>query len=199
MRKIIIICVLAVIIQTSLVLGYFKLLPQKPVTHTVQEQKVVQTAPEYALDPYISQLADEVGIDKIELIKTKPYITSQKECGSNPDTLGCYGYRITIIDTIKTRDRYKQRVALAHEYLHYVWTKDRGVEPELLQVYNQNRAYFNMRLSTYFNAGMKVGDYQFYNELHSFVGTEVSDSKLPPKLLDHYKKYTNRSALPSYI
>lgn len=194
-----ILIVLALVLQIALGFGVYKVL-QKPKQVTTKPQEVAQTAPEFVLDPYIAQLADEAGINKDDLVKLKTTIQSNNVCGG-VDTLGCYHNMIIIIDTVKTRDRYKQRVTLAHEYLHYIWTKadQESLKPHLLRVYQQNKSYFDARFISYYNKGMKVGDYQFYNELHSFVGTEVSDRKLPTELLIHYSKYTNRSSLPSYI
>jgi len=201
MRKWIVISILIGFIQLGAILGLYKAINKpKPVQPQI-EQKVVQTQPEYVLDPYIIQLADEVGINKEDLKKLQVSIVDTNLCGANPDTIACYSNsRLYITVKATQRDRLKQRVALAHEYLHYVWTKDRdALEPELLIVYKQNKGYFDARLASYYASGMKIGDNQFYNELHSFIGTEVSDSKLPPRLLDHYRKYTNRGALPSYI
>lgn len=190
---------LCVLVVALLVAG--KLYTEPPKEPIKQETQEVQTPPEFVVDPYIIQLGQEVGISQETLVKLKARFVDS--CSSMPQTLACYNGQMTLTNEIKNKDRYKQRVAITHEYLHYIWHNNQGmhdsVKPQLLRVYQANKAYFDARFVNYYNNGMKMGSEEFYNELHSFVGTEVSDSKLTPGLLDHYSKYTNRSALPSYI
>lgn len=205
MRKlnIFLLCILAVVLQAALIMGVYKA-SQPRVEPPRQETQEVQVPkpPEFVVDQYIVQLGQEVGISKETLVELKASFVDS--CSSIPDTIACYRTNtILLTPQVKQKDRLKQRVAITHEYLHYIWHNNQGmhdsVKPQLLRVYQANKAYFDARFVNYYNNGMKIGSEEFYNELHSFVGTEVSDSKLPPELLNHYSKYTNRGALPSYI
>lgn len=196
------ISLIIVLIALIGVLAYITHKTPKPVQTTSQAIIETPKPPEYVLDAYITQLADEVGLDKQILIKAHTGVSPTLACDNSPTTYGCFSSNtITLRDTVKQKDRYKQRVALTHEYLHWVYyNKNIQLKPLLLQVYTQNKGYFDSRFRSYYANGMKIGDDNFYSELHSFIGTEVSDSKLPPELLEHYLKYTkNRNALPSYI
>ena len=192
--------VLAIALQVALIVGIYKIRQPKPEPPRQETAQPVQIVPEFVVDPYITQLGSEVGISKEKLVELKASFVDS--CSPVPDTLACYNGDMLLNNQIKQRDRLKQRVALAHEYLHYVWNKKAdkiGLKPLLSSVYIANKAYFDSRFVNYYNNGTKVGDENFYNELHSFVGTEVSDNKLSPELLHHYMMYTNREALPSYI
>lgn len=110
---------------------------------------------------------------------------------------------------IKISTRYKGRMdqeslaIVAHEYLHAVWyytepTQRAALTASLEAFHQRYKGNFDLRLHSYHAAGI-TGE-PLTSELHSFIGTEVLDSVLPPELIAWYSRWIpNRNALPSYF
>ena len=160
----------------------------------------------YVMDARIEALATELGIDKENLRNAKPQIGKPEGgvCGK-VQAIGCYNGTIYIYPEALKGDRLEQRSILAHEYLHYVWDTASPADKERLSpylniMYGKYAAAFDRRTKDYETSGTLPGSADYTNELHSFMGTEISDAKLHPVLLEWYKKWLpNRNALPSYL
>lgn len=112
------------------------------------------------------------------------------------------GNVITVPVSVLSQPRLDRNAIVAHEYLHYIWSitpqseKD-TLTPYINQAYQNAAPYLDQRISGY--DFTKLGDATRINELHSFEGSEISDSLIPAPLLAHYRQYLpSRSALPSY-
>jgi len=102
--------------------------------------------------------------------------------------LGCFDGRRIYIYNIDNPDLAGiKQSTLAHELLHAAWSRlslrDRSnLEPELDLVYRTNLSSLQPRLDLY-------SDDNFYEELHSIIGTEFSE--LSYSLENHYARYFN--------
>lgn len=114
-----------------------------------------------------------------------------KSCASiNPEIsiLGCYADDKIYVYNIESPDLQGiKQSTLAHELLHAAWdrlsdnAKDQ-LSTELENAYEDNIEILESRLSLY-------PESQFYDELHSIIGTEYAD--LSASLEDHYARYFN--------
>ncbi|HVE80638.1 MAG TPA: hypothetical protein VNA68_00640 [Candidatus Dormibacteraeota bacterium] len=171
--------------------------------------------PKFVLDRRIEQWGADLGINRDDLLRTKARI-APLPMGCPPGSTGCFAASYHAYGAIKDgtiylapeilqRDLLEQRATLAHEYLHYVWfisseSERNRLTPYLNIVYGQHKAAFDQRTASYHHRGVLPGSTDFTDELHSFIGTELHDSLLPPELLGWYTKWLpNRQALPNYL
>jgi hypothetical protein len=160
--------------------------------------------PAYTMDPEIAKMAADLGINQAILAQAIPVWGDSAAACNTTWAAGCTsGTGITLKHMASES---QNRTNLAHEYLHYVWRtqmtpaeKDQ-ISTALMAFYSRYKTNFDRRMADYIGKGYEPGSAQWVNELHSFVGTEISDWRMPPVLLDHYKQWLpNRSALPSYF
>ena len=109
---------------------------------------------------------------------------------SSSSVLGCYTERRVYVYNITDSelDGIRETV-LAHELLHAVWerlsTREKEkLEDDLEQVYQANKDALAEHMKTY-------GSDEYYNELHSVIGTQIPESSLGSELSKHYAKYFN--------
>ena len=125
--------------------------------------------------------------------------TFNRACGStNPEVsiLGCYtGGYIYIYDIDSSELAGIHESTLAHEFLHAAWDRLSTLDQDRLHtdlqiVYDDNFSTLEPRLSLY-----STDD--FFNELHSIVGTEFAN--LPDSLEAHYAHFfTNQDAIVAF-
>lgn len=162
----------------------------------------------YPVPPEIQQVTDRLGIT--DQVKTIQFVESSNiatDCQSDfafacADIANDRIFYSAI--NLKSVDSLYQNTSIAHEYLHIFWyrlenpnyaqtvqlniTKDQ-IKEKLKAIYELHYPALDKRLSDYFNSGlMQVGNESFYTELHSFVGTEMNDSELPPDLLQYFSQ-----------
>jgi len=107
---------------------------------------------------------------------------------SEVSILGCYdGQNIFVYNIDNSELAGIKQSTLAHELLHAAWSRlsiaDRArLEPELEFIYEANFDNLQPRLELY-------PQHNFYEELHSIVGTEFAD--LSNYLETHYARYFN--------
>lgn len=200
------IAVLALIVIFAFaIVGWQSITKSRAISNTVtnytEKPNVTKT-----LDPRLIKLADDIGINKSNLITANTRVVTQQNCGKLTAAGSCFdGQSILIYESGFSKPLDYQRLILAHEYLHWVWEKNttnadkQNLIPYINQTYDANSAYFDSRLKMYYDAGMTKHDDQFNSEMHSYIGSEIADWRIPQSLLDHYKQYLpNRNALPSY-
>jgi hypothetical protein len=159
----------------------------------------------YAIPAEIQPIIGQLGISaenasRLEVVISPDSSPCQKISNSTAPG-GCFIAPSTIIypTYLLKEPQDFQNAAFAHEYLHYVWSRLPSDEKASLaapinQAHIANASYLDGRLANY-----TLTDELRLDELHSYIGTELSDDKIPQPLLDHYKKYLpNRDALPSY-
>lgn len=165
-----------------------------------------QTKPVYPIPADILPITNKLGIpsDNNHL----QFVVSNdigKSCNIDFAS-ACYkssGNVILYQPSLLSSNSYRQTSTIGHEYLHYIWanTSDKekeSIKKHIMTVYLSNHIYLDKRLTEYYAHGMVVGDEEFYDELHSYIGTEMRDSEMPPSLLQHYTTYLpNRNVLPS--
>lgn len=157
----------------------------------------VKVLPTYPRVPEVDQMFRDLGITDIAQIEVK--LTDDTGCKPSPTLRGCafsYDDHMTMYLTSVWQQQPNRYSTIAHEYLHWIWSKgDRASTTELMAVYNSN-SYFQQRMSFYNYLG--VGSEAFLNELNSTVCTEWADSALPFSLLSYCTKHIpNRNILPS--
>ena len=146
----------------------------------------------------LTSLKDELSLTtrgSVILSATHPTVKDQTEfnqaCASSKSDvsiLGCYdGQNIFIYDINNPDLAGIKQSTLAHELLHAVWDRLSSSERAQLQadlqsVYEANLSTLQPRLDLYPEAN-------FYDELHSIIGTELAD--LPNSLEKHYARYFN--------
>ena len=121
-------------------------------------------------------------------------------CESHNDStilLGCYANNHIYIYNIDDRDLKGVREAtLAHELLHAIWGRmteegREAIRPSLRKVYDENED-LQAHLKLYDNT-------EFYDELHSIVGSQIPNDQLPEDLRAHFAKYfTNQNLIANY-
>ncbi len=153
--------------------------------------------PTYPRVPEVDQMFRDLGITNIAQVEVK--LTDDTGCTPSPTLRGCafsYDDHMTMYLTSAWRREPNRYSTIAHEYLHWMWSKgDRANATDLMAVYNSN-SYFQQRMSFYNYLG--VGSEPFLNELNSTTCTEWADSALPFNLLAYCTKHIpNRSLLPS--
>lgn len=151
----------------------------------------------------IQPVVQSLGLDPAIVAKLDIEISSKDSCarGDSPDAIACFQApnKIVITPRYFSSTQTQQNSIVAHEYLHYVWStlsnnEKADLAASINQVYVSHASYLNRRLLTY-----TLTDALRLDELHSYIGTELSDSELPAPLLSHYMRYVpNRGILPSY-
>jgi hypothetical protein len=157
----------------------------------------VKILPTYPRVPEVDQMFRDLGITNIAQIEVK--LSDDTGCPPSPTLRGCaftFDDHMTVYLTSVWQREPNKYSTIAHEYLHWQWSKgDRANATELMAVYNSN-SYFQQRMSFYNDLG--VGSEAFLNELNSTTCTEWADSALPFNLLSYCTKHIpNRSLLPS--
>ncbi len=127
---------------------------------------------------------------------TKPELESagsfNQHCYSGAEressVLGCYsGDRIFIYDIDNAElDGIKETV-LAHELLHAVWnrmsSKERSLlEADLESVYRAHVSELGEHMDLYSQS-------DYYDELHSIIGSQLGSKDMTTRLREHYAKY----------
>ncbi len=157
----------------------------------------VKVLPTYPRVPKVDQMFRDLGITDIAQIEVK--LSDETGCPPSPTLRGCaftFDDHMTVYLTSAWQQAPNKYSTIAHEYLHWQWSKgDRASSTDLMAVYNSN-SYFQQRMSFYNYLG--VGSEPFLNELNSTVCTEWADSALPFNVLSYCTKHIpNRSLLPS--
>lgn len=148
----------------------------------------------------ISQLATDTTMSaegrKIFYL-TKPKLQQksefQKSCTSTEQTivLGCYKTNegIYVYDVDDARLAGVQQVTAAHEMLHAAYDRLSSSEKQKIDSLTQQafNSLSNDRIKTNVEAYRKKDAAVVPNELHSILGSEVS--QLPAELEQHYKRY----------
>jgi len=142
------------------------------------------------LDEYITELnIDSSGLNFI-------YVDSLPETGANGDFISPNTIRIKRVLPAGE----SPRTILAHEYMHYVWTKhtqqERDVLSAELESIYSNDVPMQHRMKGYISDhNLTEGSEGFSNELHSIYCTESSDAFLTTPILDECNKWIYRPAL----
>ena len=167
--------------------------PISPVQSTYVKPK-----PVVAQDPTLLSDAQLLGIDASEL--NLEYTTDFRPNFTPPanSTIHAIFYPPNTLAVRPGMDKTEEYAALAHEYLHFQWSKgNRAPTDALMQVYNGNY-YLRQRMSFYNSLG--VGSPDFVEELNSIECTEYADGSLYYVVLNYCTKYLpNRNVLPSYF
>lgn len=162
----------------------------------------------YAPGAEMQTLIDEVNMTprgELILKASRPSLLAMTEfnntCQSyNPDlsVLGCYTAERIYVYDIKNEELGGIREStLAHESLHAVWYRMPDGErtkymPLLDEIYNARIDDLKARLEKYPKEN-------FYDELHSLVGTEIRVGELPEDLQKHYAEYfSDHGAIVAY-
>ena len=155
----------------------------------------------------ISQLAQNLKLtSKAEIIFAASWPVLEDEAAFNSScrstvveisVLGCYtNQRIYIYNVENAELAGVKESTLAHELLHAAWerlglTDQERLSPQLDAIYQENLDTLESRLDLY-------PDADFYNELHSIIGTEYAN--LPDQLETHYAQYfQNQDAVVVYF
>ena len=146
----------------------------------------------YSVPAEVKPVVDRLGItDRTVKIKT--------DFPCKPGARACFDTAIHFPLTSLQLGEQEQNAVLAHEYMHYVYTKlndtDRTKYEQLaVGVYNQSEL-FQKRMKWYVERNILDND-----EILAVACTEVSDSILPAELYQYCVKYLpNRLVLPSNI
>ncbi len=101
--------------------------------------------------------------------------------------LGCYANNQIFVYNIDDRDLKGVREAtLAHELLHAVWARTPASERDALKVSLKSLYDKNEDLQKHLKL---YNESEFYDELHSIVGSQIDNDLLPADLKVHYAKY----------
>lgn len=116
----------------------------------------------------------------------------------NSSVLGCYKDRKIYVYNITDKELEGIReTVLAHELLHAVWdrmsNKDRkNLEDDLENAYQANLDSLHDHMKGYTSE-------EYFDELHSIIGTQLPASAISTDLADHYAKYfANRNKIVSF-
>lgn len=124
---------------------------------------------------------------RAELQNADSFNNSCKRFGENIVLLGCYSSNQIFVYNIDDRDlRGVREATLAHELLHAIWARMSAgerdaIKPALDKVYEENedlQEHLRLYEST-----------EYYDELHSIVGSQINSDQLPENLRAHYAKY----------
>ena len=125
-----------------------------------------------------------------ELQQAESFNRSCPSVSMQTSTLGCYFMsKIYVYDIDRKELNGIKEAVMAHELLHAVWKRlGEGEREELRsdldQVYKDNILDLKEHMDNY-----DAEDY--YDELHSVIGTQVEADKMTAKLRQHYAKYFN--------
>ena len=107
--------------------------------------------------------------------------------------LGCYtNNTIFVYDIDNAELNGIKETVLAHELLHAIWSRmsineRRDLYDDLEIIYRQEEKELSDHMSGY-------SEDEYYDELHSVIGTQVADEKLTAALRDHYAEYFESQA-----
>lgn len=145
------------------------------------------------IDPALQPLVDKLAIDSkgltIQYVDSLPSGETGKFDGHHTISILRSGSKTQSMETI-----------LAHEYLHFVWSKyPQQKKDELSKALNtlyMSDKPMQERMQPYIdNEHLVVGSGEFSNELHSVYCTESSDSYLSQSIISECSTWINRSAL----
>ena len=167
------------------------------------ENDITQSVDKNKHGAYMKSLGEKAGLttagwlvfSNVDTIQ----LTDTTDCSQWAE--GCYIYRhrgsadgsVIITDTkieIKTGGNDVLGIFM-HEllhatYLHQSVNERQKLYRELLKTYQDNKAYFDLRLTDY---DLSI-EHEMVDELYAFAGTEIN--ALSQYLSDHYDKYFNR-------
>ena len=112
------------------------------------------------------------------------YTGSEKESS----VLGCYSNdRIYVYDIDNAELNGIKETVLAHELLHAVWNRmsskeQKALYADLESTYKQHASEFSEHMTQY-------AQEEYYDELHSIIGSQLSSSDMSEALKKHYAKY----------
>lgn len=155
------------------------------------------TAIGYEMSPELASIVDDIKLTRDGeriLMGTRPELQDaenfNESCGTLDDgtaTLGCYKEnRIYVYNITRSELHGIRQVTLAHELLHAVWARmndsERSALHDSLQSLYDSDSDIKKHLDLYSSS-------DFYDELHSVVGSQVSPQKMPEPLQKHFAKY----------
>lgn len=152
--------------------------PQAPITY---------------VDPQLQPLVSKLGIDPTGL--TIKFTDSVPNKGT-ADFDGT-----STISILRSGSKSQTpEIVLAHEYLHYKWSRYTQAERDSLSVQFESLyssdSQMHARMQPYIdNDHLVVGSQEFSNELHSVYCTESSDKYLSQPVLAECNRWINRSAI----
>lgn len=118
----------------------------------------------------------------------------------NNPILGCYSeQRIYIYDVQNEKLNGIQQVTAAHEMLHAVWERmDAGEQKKVTALLDSvYQSLPDQDLKNRMDYYQRTEPGEFYNELHSIIGTEISS--ISPDLEAYYRNYFNdRQAIVAF-
>ena len=112
--------------------------------------------------------------------------------------LGCYsGDRIYVYDIDNAElDGIKETV-LAHELLHAVWNRMNARERKAL--YDDLDSTYKIHMNELSEHMTQYSEDEYYDELHSVIGTQLSSADMTADLKTHYAKYfTSQSLIANF-
>lgn len=167
--------------------------PISPVQSTYVKPKPVVTQ-----DPTLLADAQLLGIDASELNLEYTTDFNANVTVSGNSVINAIFYYPNKIGIRPGMDKTNELKSIAHEYLHYQWSRrNRAPTDALMQVYNSNY-YLRQRMEPYNQLG--IGSDDFIDELNSIECTEYADGSLYYVVLNYCTKYLpNRNVLPSYF
>lgn len=143
----------------------------------------------------LSELSSRISLTKVGtriLRATHPELQAAEDFNQNcsatraeASVLGCYfNGRIYIYDIKNEELTGIKESILAHELLHAVWARTSSTERDILKsaldaTYQENQATLSTHMKNYDRD-------EYYDELHSLIGTQLSSSTLPESLKAHY-------------
>jgi hypothetical protein len=165
------------------------------------------TAIGYEMSPEMSELANDIELTRAGeriLMATRPELQEaadfNQSCNSTDveaATLGCYNNNhIYIYNVMRSELRGIRQVTLVHELLHAVWARMNDSERSAL--YNSLKSVYDANEDVRSHLEIYSAD-DFYDELHSTVGSQIHPDNLPEALRNHYAKYlANQSKVAEY-
>lgn len=155
----------------------------------------------------VQSISERIGLtDKGEFTfyATKPAIEAQasfnKECPrqeAGSPILGCYTNddRIYVYDLTNEQLDGMEEVTAAHEMLHAVWYRTSDADKAKLEksLHDAYAKVTNEELKKRMDYYERTEPGEFYNELHSILGTEVASLGEP--LESYYAQFFNRAAV----
>ena len=132
---------------------------------------------------------------RAELQNSDAFNGSCKRSKENIILLGCYSGNHIYVYNIKDNDLPGIREAtMAHELLHAIWARMSNeekdtIKPALDVVYEKNKD-LQKHLKLYDKT-------EYYDELHSIIGSQINSDQLPDVLRTHYEKYFTDQDIPA--
>lgn len=183
-----------------------------PTVYVVQHQQQILdwwSLRNYQVPAYASTLASETTmnnsarrvfyVNRPQLLDKATFYTS---CSENEQTvvLGCYikGKGIFVLNVTDKRLDGVEEVTAAHEMLHAAYDRLNGADKERIdRLVNDAYSSLHDEQITQKIELYKKNNADITNELHSILGTEVTD--LPPELEAYYRNYfDNRTKIVGF-